>query len=77
MIWVFLIVFLILSYMHSVKGNKSKNPYIKIHEHKINNDKLYSKYLNWCLKNNEIPMDKFKFIKEVYNKEELIKKITE
>ncbi|PHQ27706.1 hypothetical protein, partial [Leeuwenhoekiella nanhaiensis] len=36
-----------------------ENPYIKIHQAKIKNDKTYSEYLKWLDKNGgDIPIDK-------------------
>lgn len=53
-----------------LKRAENKNPYILRHkELKIDNDKHYEKYLEWCLDNNEIPTSKEVFLKEVELKE--------
>lgn len=49
------------------------NYYIAYHQQKLKNDAYYEDYLQWCYKQNEIPMNKHKFIKEVENNEDKIK----
>lgn len=51
------------------------NYYIGYHELKLKNDRYYEEYLEWCDKNNEIPMDKHTFIKGVEDKEKEIKNL--
>lgn len=55
---------------------KEENPYIKFHECKLRNDKLYDEYLRWCVAMCEIPMDKYDYIKEITEKEQEIKNLT-
>lgn len=57
------------------KQNKKKNPYVEAHKVKLRNDKDYSSYLKWCRQNNELPMDKQVFIKEIERKENNLKKL--
>ena len=56
--------------------NRVKNPYVVLHKLKMQNDKRYKDYLKWCLSVNEIPMDKYDFIKEIADKERELEKIT-
>lgn len=55
----------------------TKNPYIQIHSKKLENDRNYENYLKWCVQNNEIPMDKQVFLKDVESKENEIKNLLE
>ena len=57
------------------KNPKIENPYIKFHECKLHNDKIYNEYLRWCASVHEIPMDKYDFIKEITEKENELNKI--
>lgn len=53
-----------------------RNAYIEKHKRKIKNDTDYENYLKWCEKNNQIPMNKDVFIKEVEANERYINSIT-
>lgn len=55
---------------------QKRNAYIEKHKRKMKNDSDYKKYLNWCEKNNQIPMNKDIFIKEIEEKEKYINSIT-
>lgn len=55
---------------------QKRNAYIEKHKRKIRNDTDYEKYLDWCEKNNQIPMNKEVFIKEVEANEKYINSIT-
>lgn len=55
---------------------QKRNAYIEKHKRKMKNDYDYNKYLDWCEKNNQIPMNKDVFIKEVEEKEKYINSIT-
>ena len=39
------------------------------HKIRLRNDRNYKEYLKWCLLVNEIPMDKFEFLKEIGKKD--------
>lgn len=55
----------------------NNNPYVQIHSKKLENDRNYENYLQWCAQNNEIPMDKKVFLKDVESKENEIKNLLE
>lgn len=55
------------------RKKKLENPYIDFHKRKLLNDEYYDKYLKWCEKQGELPMNKQVFIKEVEDKEKYIK----
>lgn len=60
------------TYDRNMKRRESEktNPYILRHKVlKIDNDRNYNEYLEWCYANNQIPTGKEEFLKEVENKE--------
>lgn len=66
------IVFIISIWCLWYNYQARKNPYIKIHGLKLKNDKAYSKYLKWCAKKGEAPMDKIHPVKSISEKESKI-----
>ena len=70
-----ILVWFLFSFLHQGYVNNKSNPYIEKHKQKNNNDYYYNSYLKWCEKNNEIPMNKQVFIKEVEDKENYIKNL--
>ena len=71
-----LCVFVIIGWIAFSFWYQKRNAYIEKHKRKIKNDSDYKKYLDWCEKNNQIPMNKDIFIKEVEEKEKYINSIT-
>lgn len=65
---IILFCWIVFSFWH-----QKRNAYIEKHKRKMKNDSDYEKYLDWCEKNNQIPMNKEVFIKEVEDKEKYIK----
>lgn len=53
----------------------SGNRYVSKHKQKNINDKHYSDYLKWCLKNGEIPAKKESVLKDVEEKENNLKSL--
>lgn len=51
------------------KKKSNVNPYIETHQKKMNDDKLYNEYLEFCKKNNETAMEK-KGFEELRKKDE-------
>ena len=59
-----------------VKQKENNNPYIRAHQlFKIDNDAEYSRYLSWCYKHGQIPMDKQVFLKDVDAREKELDKL--
>ena len=68
---VFVIGWIVFSFWH-----QKRNAYIERHKRKMKNDSDYEKYLDWCERNNQIPMNKEVFIKEIEANENYINSIT-
>lgn len=66
-----LLTFCFYLFLNAVFGKKKNNvnPYIDQHQKKMNDDRLYGEYLEFCKKNGELPMEKSGF-KELRMKEE-------
>ncbi|MBE4949903.1 hypothetical protein [Chryseobacterium culicis] len=47
-------------FLKAVSGKKKNtvNPYIDLHQKKMDDDKLYADYIEFCKKNGELPMEK-------------------
>lgn len=78
MILMFLILcFCFYWFLNAVFGKKKThpNPYINTHQKKMNDDKLYDEYLEFCKKNGELPMEKYGFRELRMKEEEMNKKI--
>lgn len=70
---IFLIWLICALLYHNKQPVKEKgNPYINRHRLKLSNDRNYSIYEKWCLKNGHIPMNKQVFILEIEDKENYI-----
>lgn len=54
---------------------RTNNPYINKHSAKLENDRNYQNYLNWCQMKGEIPMEKEVFLLDVESKENQIKNL--
>lgn len=74
-----ILLFLVLCFffywvLNALFGKKKvhPNPYIDTHQKKMNDDKLYDEYLEFCKKNGELPMEKSGF-RELRMKEEKLK----
>lgn len=61
-------------FLNALFGKKKAvvNPYIDQHQKKMNDDKLYDEYLEFCKKNGELPMEKSGF-QELRMKEDKMK----
>jgi len=68
---VFVIGWIVFSFWH-----QKRNAYIERHKRKMKNDSDYEKYLDWCERNNQIPMNKEVFIKEIEANENYINSLT-
>lgn len=73
LMWLFIALFLFFTIKNALDKRKGKvNPYIEQHQKKMDDDKLYSEYLEFCKKNGELPMEKSGF-QELRMKEEKLK----
>ncbi|MEJ5105499.1 hypothetical protein [Chryseobacterium sp. MYb328] len=59
------------------KKKSQVNPYIETHQNKMNDDKIYDDYIEFCKKNGELPMEKIGFRELRMREEELKRKINE
>ncbi len=66
----FIALFFYIVINNAVERKKRKvNPYIDVHQKKMNDDKMYDEYLEFCKSNGELPMEKSGF-QELRMKEE-------
>ncbi len=68
----FILCFCFYWFLNALFGKKKSqiNPYIDQHQKKMQDDRLYDEYLEFCKKNGELPMEKSGF-KELRTKEEM------
>lgn len=73
LMFLFITLFFYLVLKNAFGKKKSNvNPYIETHQKKMNDDKLYEEYIEFCKKNGELPMEKSGF-QELRMKEEKMK----
>lgn len=59
LMWLLIALFLFFTIKNAFDKRKGNaNPYIDQHQKKMNDDQLYSEYLEFCKKNNETAMEK-------------------